>query len=224
MWVQKVCRTVCDQLGTDRQSIGWQLFLERMFMITERSTTVWRPVSNRSVVSQWLKTVLGLSATIATCQRLVANQSLTSRRPPCDHQKPFCHQFGSREVSLAASKTSLWPNHPCDICNLSATSQRLSCDLSPTSLWPPEIMVQKEVTGRLQAMCDRGFRGIEGCYHDCLIIPLLQRSGKGCILVSPCPSVRLLTESCPLCIFNNTHWIHFIFAHLIKQLQKVCHM
>ena len=34
--------------------------------------------------------------------------------------------------------------------------------------------------------------------------------------------VRLWTESCPLCIFNNTHPIHFIFAHLIKQLQKVC--
>ena len=37
-----------------------------------------------------------------------------------------------------------------------------------------------------------------------------------------CPSVRLWTESCPLCIFKNTHRIHFIFAHLIKQLQKVC--
>ena len=34
--------------------------------------------------------------------------------------------------------------------------------------------------------------------------------------------VRLWTESCPLCIFNNTCRIHFIFAHLIKQLQKVC--
>ena len=34
--------------------------------------------------------------------------------------------------------------------------------------------------------------------------------------------VRLWTESCPLCIFNNTRRIHFIFAHLIKQLQKVC--
>ena len=30
-------------------------------------------------------------------------------------------------------------------------------------------------------------------------------------------SVRLWTESCPLCIFNNTRRIHFIFAHLIKQ-------
>ena len=40
--------------------------------------------------------------------------------------------------------------------------------------------------------------------------------------MSVCPSVRLWTESCPLCIFNNTCWILFIFAHLIKQLQKVC--
>ena len=39
---------------------------------------------------------------------------------------------------------------------------------------------------------------------------------------SVCPSVRLWTESCPLCIFNNTHRIYFTFAHLIKQLQKVC--
>ena len=41
-----------------------------------------------------------------------------------------------------------------------------------------------------------------------------------------CPSVHLSihlwTKSCPLCIFHNTSWIHFIFAHLIKQLQKVC--
>ena len=53
-----------------------------------------------------------------------------------------------------------------------------------------------------------------------IFIPPLQRS----LLVSPCPSVRLWTESCPLYIFNNTYRIHFIFAHLIKQLQKVCSM
>ena len=42
------------------------------------------------------------------------------------------------------------------------------------------------------------------------------------ICLSVCPSVCLWTESCPLCIFNNTRRIHFIFTHLIKQLQKVC--
>ena len=55
-----------------------------------------------------------------------------------------------------------------------------------------------------------------------LLYPPLQRSWKGGTLVSPCPSVRLWTEWCPLCIFNNTHRIYFIFAHLINQLQKVC--
>ena len=32
--------------------------------------------------------------------------------------------------------------------------------------------------------------------------------------------VRLWTESCPLCVSNNTHRIHSIFTHLIKLLQK----
>ena len=40
----------------------------------------------------------------------------------------------------------------------------------------------------------------------------------------PSVRLRLWTESCPLCIFKKTPQIHFIFAHLIKQLQKVCHM
>ena len=33
---------------------------------------------------------------------------------------------------------------------------------------------------------------------------------------------RLWTKPCPLCIFHNTCRIHFIFAHIIKWLQKVC--
>ena len=57
--------------------------------------------------------------------------------------------------------------------------------------------------------------------HFVSLCPPLQRSWKGGILVSPCPSVRLWTESCPLCIFNNTHRIHFIFAHLIKQFWRI---
>ena len=34
-----------------------------------------------------------------------------------------------------------------------------------------------------------------------------------------CPSVDIIVS---LFIFHNTCWIHFIFTHLIKQLQKVC--
>ena len=45
--------------------------------------------------------------------------------------------------------------------------------------------------------------------------------GYAGITLSICPSVRLWTESCLLCIFNNSHQIHFIFAHLIKQLKGV---
>ena len=67
-----------------------------------------------------------------------------------------------------------------------------------------------------------------------IIIPPLQQSWKGGILVSRrlsvCPSVCLSfhlsvclwIESCPLCNFHNTAWIHFIIAHLNKQLSKVC--
>ena len=53
-------------------------------------------------------------------------------------------------------------------------------------------------------------------------LPTLQRSWKGGKLISPCPPARLWTESCPPCIFNNTHRILFIFTHLIKKPQKVC--
>ena len=52
----------------------------------------------------------------------------------------------------------------------------------------------------------------------------LQQCWKGGILVSPYPSICLWTELCPLCIFNNTCRIHFIFTHLIKQLRKVCNV
>ena len=45
---------------------------------------------------------------------------------------------------------------------------------------------------------------------------------------SVCPSVRPASIPhpsripCPLCSFYISGWIHFIFIHLIKQLQKVC--
>ena len=45
---------------------------------------------------------------------------------------------------------------------------------------------------------------------------------------SVCPSVRPASVPrpsripCPLCSFYSSGWIHFIFIHLIKQLQKVC--
>ena len=65
-----------------------------------------------------------------------------------------------------------------------------------------------------------------------LVMPPAQRSCWGGILVSlrpsVCPSVRPASAPrpsripCPLCSFYSSGWIHFIFMHLIKQLQKVC--
>ena len=46
----------------------------------------------------------------------------------------------------------------------------------------------------------------------------------GGILVSLRPSVRLSRIHCPLCSAYTSGWIHFIFIHLIKQLQKVCRL
>ena len=57
------------------------------------------------------------------------------------------------------------------------------------------------------------------------IIPPAQQSCWGGILVSLRPSVpRPSRIPCPLCSFYSSGWIHFIFMHLIKQLQKVCHV
>ena len=53
------------------------------------------------------------------------------------------------------------------------------------------------------------------------LIPSLNEVEEG-ILVSPCPFVRLWTESCSLCIFHNTCSNHFIFTHLNKKLQTAC--
>ena len=129
LWLQKVC----NFLEIGRQSIGdW------------------------SAISRRLNTVSGLSATAATGRRSVANQSATCRQPVGDHQKPFYDRFGRREVSLAATKTSLRSNRPCN--RLQPVG-----DWSPTSLQPPcnlpattRNFGRKEVADRLQAMCDRG--------------------------------------------------------------------
>ena len=62
-----------------------------------------------------------------------------------------------------------------------------------------------------------------------IIILPAQRSCWGYIGFTP--SVRLSVHPsvprpsripCPLCSFYSSGWIHFIFMHLIKQLQKVC--
>ena len=55
-----------------------------------------------------------------------------------------------------------------------------------------------------------------------VIPPHNEVGGGGGIMVSLRPSVRLSRISCPLCSAYSSGWIHFIFIHLIQQLQKVC--
>ena len=112
-----------------------------------------QPIGDWSAISRRLK----LCRDCLQPLQLVGDQSPTSRRPVGDHQKPFYDRFGRREVSLAATKTSLRPNRPCNLL------QQVG-DQSPTSLQPPCNLPAttrnfgcKEVADRLQAMCDRGF-------------------------------------------------------------------
>ena len=161
---------VADQSAVSRRSVGERLAIGRRlvgdfisgvrFWLQKvcNSLEIGRqPIGNWSAISRRLKTVSGLSATAATGRRSVANLSPTSRQPISDHQKPFYNRFGRREVSLAATKISLRPNRPCNLL------QQVG-DQSPTSLQPPcnlpattRNFGRKEVAGRLQAMCDRGF-------------------------------------------------------------------
>ena len=59
-------------------------------------------------------------------------------------------------------------------------------------------------------------------YLVVVIIFPTQRNCWGGILVSLHPSVCSSRIPCPLCSAHSSGWIHFIFVHLIKQLQKVC--
>ena len=114
-----------------------------------------QPIGDWSAISRRLKSVSGLSVTAATGRRSVTNQSATSRQPVGDHRKPFYDRFGRIEVVLAANKTSLRPNRPCN--HLQPVG-----DQSPTSLQPPcnlpattRNFSRKEVAYRLQAMCGK---------------------------------------------------------------------
>ena len=79
--------------------------------------------------------------------------------------------------------------------------------------------------GRVAVFNDKSSQWVPSLFcATFFIINPISTKLKGGILVSPCPSVHLWTESCLLCIFNNIHRIHFLFAHLIKQLQKMCHV
>ena len=131
-WLPTSRQSVRDQLGSDWQPIGDRSATASLAFVFDcrKSATFWRSVDDWSAISRWLKTVSGLSATAATGRRSVANQSAISRQPVGDHQKPFYDRFGRREVWLAATKTSLRPNRPCNLLQPVA-------DLLTTALQPP---------------------------------------------------------------------------------------
>ena len=119
-------------------------------------------VGNRPAISRRLKATLGLSATSATGRRLVAHQTPTSSRPPCDHQKTFLRSIWSQRgftCSNQKSKTSSRPNCPCDLAATSTTHCRLRCpcNLSATT----QNDGRKAVADRLQAICDRVFKRVK---------------------------------------------------------------
>ena len=108
---------ICGAIG-NRSATGWRLYLERFFLLQKVCNFLEigrQPIGDWSAISRRLKTVSGLSATAATDRRSVTDQSATSRRPVGDHQKPFYDRFGRGEVLLAATKTSLRPNRPCNL-------------------------------------------------------------------------------------------------------------
>ena len=167
-------RSVGERSATDWRSVGDCIlgvcfWLQKVCNFLEIGR---QPIGDWSAISRRLKTMSGLSATAATGRRSVANQSATSRQPVGDHLKPFYYRFGRREVSLAATKTSLRPNRPCNllqpVADQSPTSLQPRCNLPATT----RNFGRKEVADRLQAMCDRGFNqnNIVGtwcifCYH-----------------------------------------------------------
>ena len=68
-----------------------------------------------------------------------------------------------------------------------------------------------------------------GHYHLRLVIPPHNKVVGGVywfhsIRSSVRPSVHPSRILCPLCSAYSSGWIHFIFTHLIKQLQKMCRM
>ena len=147
-WSESRRRAVGDQLGQigNWLAIGWRLFLERMFAITKRSTTVWRTIGNRSAIDRrsvcdwnYAEIVCNHCDWSETSRQTVADQTPTSFRPPKTFLWSIWSQSGfSSKQNILAPKSSL--RHPCDSCNLSATSRRPHCYPSATSLRPPEIM------------------------------------------------------------------------------------
>ena len=131
-----------------------------------------------------------------------------------------------RLASTVGSKVSQWYT---PVYKWAKSPTQNSNDGINKSFWPKNMFVLKgyhPVCINVSSLFKNNLK-IEICYYTPASTKL-----KWIILVLPFPSVplsirpsvHLWTESCPLCIFNNTCWIHFILTHLIKLLKKVCYI
>ena len=146
----------------------------------------------------------------------------------CSYEKQINHSGITPSCDLEQKRSMLKCKHFCVLVLFQGDSLNIESQIArfmgpswgpPGTCWPQMGPMLAPWT-LLSGFC------YFPCYEvDLIIMPPASTKLKGGytgITLSVCPSVRLWTESFPLCIFNNTHGIHFIFAHLIKQLQKVC--
>ena len=133
---------------------------------------------------------------------------------------------GHTVIYLLNMHRRCWPKEDCDIqrqCTLKWTSKK-SMIFGARCVSGLEVhkLVWVEATRQRQLLCYLARVGP-------MIIPLAQRSCWGVywfhsVSLSVRLSVRPSRIPCPLCSTCSFGWIYFIFIHLIKQLQKVCHL
>ena len=136
-WLPTRRRSVGERSATDWRSVDdWLASVFWAFVYDcRKSATFWRSVGNRSATGRRSVSDWKLCRDCLQPLQLVGDQSPTSRQPVGDHQKPFYDRFGRREVLLATTKTSLRPNHPCNLL-------QPPCNRPATSLWPPKFWSQ----------------------------------------------------------------------------------
>ena len=96
----------------------------------------------------------------------------------------------------------------------------------------PQHFISAGTLQRLSYLCGENSSPGVGVTRPISSVPLLYNNevvvgGYIGFTLSVRPSVRPSVPRpsripCPLCSFYSSGWIHFIFMHLIKQLQKVC--
>ena len=128
-WLSTHRRSVGDQLWSDRQpigdwsAIGWQLYLERLFMIA---------VTGRRSVGDWK-----LCRNCLQPLQLVGDQSPTSQRP-VGNLSATAKSLST--IDLVAERFHLQQSKP-------PCYQIVPCNRPATSLRPPEMVAMRSPTG-----------------------------------------------------------------------------